>query len=138
MQASEGRYYLHEHPRGAASWKQECIVQLAASDPNAQLVSTDMCQFGLMVKDRSGRVIGRAMKPTRWLTNSPAIAKELDRKCCGGHEHVHMLNGLAKQGQIYPVQLCQAIVRGLSKQIQHDQQVARETLNVEQVKSLPA
>ena len=74
MQVSEGRYYLHEHPKGASSWRCQCIVDLIAADPHAELATCYMCCFGMEVRSRDGLFLGRAKKPTQWLTNAPAIA----------------------------------------------------------------
>ena len=59
-------------------------------------------------------------KPTRWLTNSPWLAEGLERHCPGTHTHEHLLGGRAKGAQVYPPQLCKAIVAAFSKQLTLD------------------
>eukprot|EP00973_Karenia_brevis_P025635 3536728-Karenia_brevis.AAC.1 len=68
-------------------------------------------------------------KPTQFMTNSPAIAEQLSRKCSNydignnnhnHHRHVHLLNGRARKAQVYPPELCRAICRGLKYQKEWD------------------
>ena len=58
------------------------------------------------------------MKPTKWLTNSEAIAKRLLMTCPGGHQHELLLDGKAKQCQVYPPAVCEAIVQGLRLELE--------------------
>eukprot|EP00972_Heterocapsa_arctica_P036602 5387656-Heterocapsa_arctica.AAC.1 len=51
----------------------------------------DQCQYGLTFVDASGP--GAARKTTRFLTSSPHIAKELDKKCPGDRRHVQLIDG---------------------------------------------
>eukprot|EP00972_Heterocapsa_arctica_P096822 14283735-Heterocapsa_arctica.AAC.1 len=60
---------------------------------------------------------GAARKTTRFLTNSPHIAKDLDKKCPGDHRHVQLINGRAAAAHKYPVALCEAICRGAANQL---------------------
>ena len=64
---------------------------------------------------------GLVKKPTGFLTDCPALARTLDRKCTGDHRHLSILNagGLA-QFAIYPPRLCQAIATGLMRQLKID------------------
>ena len=103
IQLEAGRYFLHEHPAHATSWKEPCVVQLLAEFPDLYLVSSDLCQFGLTAKGTSGEEPAR--KPTRWLTNSACLADRLDKKCDGKHTHATLLGGRAKDAQIYPPKL---------------------------------
>ena len=41
-------------------------------------------------------------------------------KCLGGHEHVHLLGGRAREAQKYPEALCHHILAGLRQQLLHD------------------
>ena len=72
--------------------------------------------FGMMAKNRRGKVEGYARKRTRFLTNSYWIAQELNRRCEGNHAHVPLLDGKAGAAAIYPVELCRAICRGLLRE----------------------
>ena len=60
-------------------------------------------------------------KLTTFMTNSPEIARILQRKCAGDHSHVTLLNGLAKKAEVYPPALGKAICRGLKHQLLRDQ-----------------
>ncbi len=64
---------------------------------------------------------GRAKKPTKFLTNSPEIARELGWRCQGGHCHVPLVGGRAAAAAEYPRGLCEAIVRGLIRQKKLDE-----------------
>ena len=83
------------------------------------LAEADLCQFGLMSKDRDGE--GFAKKPTTFMTNSLEMFKTLSRKCTKGkHRHVHLIEGRASAAQVYPGGLCRAIVLGTRKQARVD------------------
>ena len=57
-----------------------------------------------------------AKKPSRFMTNSRAIARELSRRCNGQHSHQPLVDGRAKDAAMYPDGLCRAICRGLVKE----------------------
>ena len=66
-------------------------------------------------------------KPTKILTNSPCIAAQLQRRCPGNESHANgrhasLFSGVAKQAQVHPPGLCDAICKGLAEQIRMDQQ----------------
>ena len=102
IQSSSGRYFLHEHPASASSWKEDCVQQCLKL-PGAMLVTTDLCNFGMMIQDMHGP--GLVKKPTKFMTNSVHIAKWLDVRCQGGHRHVQLIGGRAKQCEVYPSSL---------------------------------
>ena len=70
-QMEQGRYFLHEHPLGAKSWKEPEIQALVKKEKSI-LAKIDQCQYGLWVKDRVGWAV--AKKPTKFLTNCPRPA----------------------------------------------------------------
>ena len=84
-QVKHGRYFLHEHPASAASWKEGCILGIAML-PEVHRITSHMCQFGM--KGPGG---GPVYKPTGWMSNSPSILQELNRKCDNRHEHEHLI-----------------------------------------------
>ena len=53
LQIRAGRYFVHEHPRSAASWENPHIKALR-DDPRTTLAEADLCQFGLLSKDKEG------------------------------------------------------------------------------------
>ena len=117
IQAESGRYYLHEHPAGATSWRVP-EVQSLCDDSDAHVVVADLCMFGMSSRDHLGE--GLAKKPTKFLTNSAHIARWLTVKCSGQHRHVTLIGGRAKVCEIYPRKLCEAMLRGLSDQLTAD------------------
>ena len=53
IQAKAGRYFVHEHPSGASSWKGKCVVECAKL-PGSVTITSDLCQFGMMSQDMHG------------------------------------------------------------------------------------
>ena len=85
-------------------------------------VTAHFCRFGMSGRDHRGA--GLVLKPTKFLTDCPAIAAELDRQCVGGHRHISSLNaGGLTQFSIYPPALCHAISRGLARQRKTDTRI---------------
>ena len=68
--------------------------------------------YGLYTRGQGGRP-EHAMKPTRFMTNSRAIASELARRCDKTHRHQPLTDGRAKEAAKYPPELCKAICRGM-------------------------
>ena len=82
---------------------------------STQLVEADQCRYGLMSRDPKYGW-GPARKPTKFMTNSVMVARELNLRCEGDHDHVHLMSGRAGPAARYPRGLCEAICRGLAKQ----------------------
>ena len=113
-----GRYFLHEHPDTATSWKVPCIERLAEM-PEVLIAKADQCMFGLTSRDQLG--VAPAKKPTRFMTNSPEVHKLLDKRCDGScPRHVHLMEGRAKAASIYPKKLCRTVLRGVVNQMKMD------------------
>ena len=128
-QREQGRFFLHEHPWLAGSWKMECVSSMEMQ-PDVMKVRTDMCQFGMVSHVESGsQELGPVLKPTGFLTNCEYIEKELSRRCDTSHKHVQLMGGRAAAVAIYPEGLCEAICRGLAAQKR------QERLNI--ISSLP-
>ena len=81
-QLAKGRYFLHEHPANASSWKEPCIVQLIA-DLDLHLTTSPMCAYGMIIRDSEGDPLGLARKNTTWLSNGEAIVRKLEATCSG-------------------------------------------------------
>ena len=114
IQLEEGRYFLHEHPWTAWSWKLPAMEALM-SHPQVKCGKGNMCRHGLIIKDSQGDAL--ALKATGWLTNSGYILEELAKQCTnnGGpddHRHACLQNGRVASAAIYPEKLCYAILRG--------------------------
>ncbi len=45
MQLDNGRYFLHEHPGGATSWKENCVQDIWPH-PDVERIINHQCQFG--------------------------------------------------------------------------------------------
>jgi hypothetical protein len=125
IQIQHGRYFLHEHPNTATSWKTDCISRLLI-DESVGCVVSDMCQYGMEQTDENGQV-RPVKKPTRWMSNAPHILSALDRRCGRDdqdpeqkHQHVHLIGGRARAAQVYPIKLCQCILKGLRDQLRDD------------------
>lgn len=76
-QYDAGRWFLHEAPWGAASWKDPEIQELAAR-PGVWKVRGPMCRWEMSATDKRGlQGTGFVKKETGWLTNSELLAKTL-------------------------------------------------------------
>ena len=71
-----------------------------------------------------------AKKPTRFMTNSWSIGRELRRKCDGTHPHQPLVDGRAKGAARYPPALCRAICRGIAKEKMQRQYGLRAVMEV--------
>ena len=78
LQMQAGRFFLHEHPNSASSWKMPEVVALAATE-NVGITTCDMCAYGLVTEDKIG--IAPAEKRTRFLSNAPEVLKRISRQC---------------------------------------------------------
>ena len=118
-QLLSGRYFLHDHPAAATSWRLPHVVAFCSRYPHLYAVSAALCQFGLTTPGENGKE-DPAQKLTRFLTNSPYLAATLDRSCPGDHSHTALLNGRAKAAQVYPPAWCSATVSGFAEQLKAD------------------
>ena len=136
-QRANGPYFLHEHPWLATSWGLDCVARLEAYS-DVRKVQTHMCQFGMVSRTGGvGSALGPVLKPTGFLTNCPAIARELAVKCRRDHDHVNLVGGRAAGAAIYPPGLCRAICRGLAAQLREDKsgRATSSCMDVGQLKS---
>ena len=126
-QMDDGRYFLHEHPAGADSWDRDSVVGLQNLD-GVYTVSGPMCCWNMAIgSSKKGR--GKVYKMTRWITNSREIAKVLDKYCTnrrGGpiHRHVPLVGGIARLCEAYPLELVDAVLEGLKKQMLSDRAIS--------------
>ena len=114
---NNGRYFLHEHPLSASSWKLPAMLELIAT-PGVRRVRGDMCAHGMILKDRQG--FAPVFKPTGWCSNSQHVLNHMHKLCDRTHRHASLQNGLAKHAAIYPKRLCLAILRGIKDQLVSD------------------
>ena len=113
-QHRRGRYFLFEHPASASSWK-EATVEEVESLEGVEVVSTDMCMYGMNVNG-----LGLNKKPTKLMSNSEEVRRMVNRRCDRKHFHAPTLCLLPKKAQEYPPGFCKAVVKGIKKQILKD------------------
>ena len=77
-----------------------------------------MCAYGMKIPDKLGNQF--VYKPTQFLTNSPLLAAQLERKCDKAHQHARLASNRTKLAAIYPPQLIDAICNGINEQIKAD------------------
>ena len=121
-QLKNGRHFLHEHPWSASSWRLDCVEELS-HDSRVTIVRSDLCRYGMTGEVPGGDVDHRApvKKPTGFMTSAWCMAEELNLKCDGSHEHVHLQGSkMTQAAAIYPERLCAAIVSGIVRQKEHD------------------
>ena len=99
-QITQGRCFLHEHPAGATSWGLSEVQELMNKSDILTTIA-DQCMYGLLTNDDKGNWVP-AKKKTRFMTNSQAIAEELNKKCDRTHEHQHLMSGRAADAARYP------------------------------------
>jgi len=113
MQIKGGRHFLHEHPSSAKSWQEKEIKELR-NDPRVGEVIGHMCQYGMTMVDKDGKV-KPVRKSTRWMSSASEVLRRLSRKC-PGHEHTRLEGGRPAAAAVYPPQLCAEILRGVNDQ----------------------
>eukprot|EP00973_Karenia_brevis_P070567 9809664-Karenia_brevis.AAC.1 len=71
IQINAGRHILHEHPLSATSWQLPSVEEVMRQ---YGVISTyvNMCAYGMKFTDHDGT--SPVYKPTKFMTNSPAIA----------------------------------------------------------------
>ena len=74
----------------------------------------DQGMYGLLTPSKGGGW-APAKKPTRFLTNSRNLVKELSRRCDRQHVHQPLMQSRAAAAARYPEPLCRAICEGLLK-----------------------
>lgn len=114
LQLKAGRHILHEHPTNATSWHLPEMLEFMA-EHNLDKFTGHMCRFELTTSEEQGE--GLVKKPPGFLTSSPVIRGRLEVNCVGGHRHIPLMGGKAKECQGYPPKLCHAIAAGLREQL---------------------
>ena len=115
-QMAKGKFFLHEHPFGAWSWKLDFVLDFCERN-GVERVRGDQCPFGQQSWDREGQ--GLVLKPTGWLSSSPAVLAEVSRRCSNStktkpwHRHILLEAGRAKAAERYPPVMIEAILRGI-------------------------
>ena len=119
LQLLSGRYFGHEHPQGAASWKEASIREIKRWT-GVDCLSIDQCMYGL-VSDTPGGGQMPARKNTTIMTNCPALAITLNMRCDGSHQHQQLIGGKrTAKAQVYPEKLVDALVEGIQLKMKWD------------------
>ena len=77
-QHKHGRYFLHEHPWPAWSWRLPGMQALMAT-PSVTLGKGHMCRHGMFIDTPTGKKL--ALKATGFLSNSKHIIDVLAKRC---------------------------------------------------------
>eukprot|EP00959_Pyramimonas_sp_CCMP1952_P283043 5916182-Pyramimonas_sp.AAC.1 len=118
IQRRNGLYFLFEHPAGATRWSTS-TVQRILRNKDVKVYNWGMCCYDLkqMVKAEEMYI----KKPTKFMTNSPAIGRELSWKCKGQQCHMESTGGgRTHRSEAHPDRPCRAILKGLMEQMQID------------------
>ena len=119
-QIERGAYLLHEHPANATSWQQDCVVEVLRR-PGVKRIVSDQCQ--LAQETEAGDPI---KKPTGFLSNAEKFLDVLERRCFGrdgmcsrrrGGRHALCHGKVARRAAIFQAEFCEAIVRGVQRQM---------------------
>ena len=122
-QLRHGRYFLHEHPAYATSW-QEAAMEKLVGEQGVYTSVIDQCLFGC--EDELGAPV---KKPTKFVTNSSELVKQLCQRCLGrggqcsrpqGGEHRQCRGRVARMAAVYAFKLCRAILVGVRNQLRAD------------------
>ena len=95
LQIRDGRFFLHEHPQGASSWREPMLEKLLGH-PSVGTVCCDQCSYGLYSKTPDGEWM-LSKKPTRWASNSTAMLDRLSKRCTKDHPHQWLDGGRTKK-----------------------------------------
>ena len=113
FQLDHGRYFLFEHPASATSWASHMLHWLLQQQTVFRIVF-DQCMAGLSVQE--GTV---SQKPTAIASNHLGILVFLSEfQCDHQHEHLHLQGSLTDRAKVYPPQVVNAIISGISWQLQ--------------------
>ena len=118
-QARMGGRFILEYPAGSRAWHLPCVSKLLHVQ-DLERADFHMCQFGMTQEDENG--CGFIFKPTTIYTNSEAVAERSRRRCCGGHRHIALLSGRAKEAQAYPQDLVDAWLDGVDLEMRRERE----------------
>ncbi len=117
-QHSCGRYFLHEHPAQAGSWRLP-VVQRVQALSGVMLSTFDQCVFGLVTPG----TCEPCQKRTTFLHNIPSVHAVFHQKRCQCEVPHHRIQGtvhgvrLSQHCQVYPPTLCQALLEAFSQEL---------------------
>ena len=122
-QLQAGRFFLHEAPWSATSWKDPEVRELTERS-DVYTVQGPMCRWAMVATDRRGlQGTGYVRKETGWMTNHPGLAQLLEGECTNNvpgkpwHRHIHLIRGLARPAARYPPALVRAVLKTLKSHL---------------------
>ena len=107
-----GRYFLHEHPSGALSWK-EASIQSIRHLPEVATTKCDQCVFGCIADSDKHDVKVPAMKPTRLMSKSAIILEQVTKTCDRRHAHTPLHGKDCEMAAYDPLPFIRAIITGI-------------------------
>ena len=119
-QMRHGRYFVHEHPAYATSWREEVIKNLL-EEQGVVRATCDQCLYGCESEAKDP-----VKKPTTFMTKAPGVARELQQRCQGrggacsrpqGGRHAQCRGKTARMAAVYHLKLCRAISVGFRNQL---------------------
>ena len=73
-QVARGAYFLHEHPAGATSWQEPCVLGVRSLQ-GVQRIRADQCMH-----EQESDAGNPIRKPTGFMSNAPYLLEALNRK----------------------------------------------------------
>ena len=101
-QLARGKHFVHEHPARVLSWKRPQIIGLLKLQ-SLHLATADQCMYGLETPSAADKSPAPAMKPTKFMTSSVHMARQLQKRCDHSHVHQQLVGGRCKDAAHYPV-----------------------------------
>ena len=87
----------------------------------------DQCMYGLKTRGDTAESSLPAMKPTRFMSHSPHMFKNLGRRCDKSHRHQPLEAGRCADVAFCPLPLIRAILQGMHDTARADQHALDET-----------
>ena len=91
-----------------------------------------MCAYDMKIPDNKGNTF--VFKPTQFVTNSPLMAAQLERKCDKSHVHARLGGDRTAQAAVYPNKLIEAICNGIEEQYKADKHDMNVIARIEYIK----
>ena len=116
QQYMAGRLFLFEHPAGASSWSTKMMFDMLSRE-GFVFAKLYFRQLGMEVSKGSCKK-GSAKKRTAVMTNSKHFAETLKfAQCDKSPSHVQLVNGKAKQCEVYAENIFQFICDSIENEI---------------------
>ena len=112
-QIRAGRYFLHEPPSDASSWKEESIQSIRHL-PEVATTQCDQCMFGGIADSLNMMTRSPHMKRTRFMSHSAIMLEQLTKKCDRRHVHKPLHGKECEMAAYYPLLSIRALLKGIS------------------------